>query len=259
MIDTHCHFDLLAEKTGENRETIIRTMKDSGVTHAVQVSIDPEGFQRSWDLAKQFPDILRFTLGIHPSTESNDQRLDQLEFFVQKVVDANEQGLLFGIGECGLDYFRMHRPRDEQHDSFHRQIDIAKKYDLPLIIHTRDAFEDTLGILKEHGYQKGVFHCFPGDADQARRALDTGFFISYAGNVTFKKAVELHESASYVPTDRIFLETDAPYLSPVPKRGKICRPEYVMHTLNFVAGLQKIDKDLLAQQIVKNVERFSGK
>jgi TatD DNase family protein len=251
-IDSHCHIDIIARETSQNSAEIINQMKENHISRAVQISIETSGFSWSWELAEEYPGYILFTAGIHPNSKGEQENLDEMERFMEKVLTSGKREMVFGIGECGLDYYRMTRPKEEQHASFHRQIEMAEKWNLPVIIHTREAFDDTMAIIKEHNYTRGVFHCFPGNKDQARLALDTGFYISYAGNVTFKKALDLQESASFVPVDRILLETDSPYLAPVPRRGKTNRPEYVAHTYDFVANLKKIPLEKLIEGVEKN-------
>ena len=257
-IDSHTHFDMIIQENGIDEAGILSNMKSSNVGKAVQVSIDPEGFQWSLDFAERNRDSgISFTLGIHPSTQSPESSLDYLEKFIENMPD-NKRKMLSGIGECGLDYYRMRRPKEEQTNSFIRQIRISKKFSLPLIIHSRDAFEDTISILKSENASHGIFHCFPGGIEDARKALDLGFYISYAGNVTYSKAVNLHESAAYVPLDKILLETDSPFLSPVPVRGRQNRPENIIHTYKFISDLKKISLTKLEESVMGNFTKIIG-
>jgi TatD DNase family protein len=136
--------------------------------------------------------------------------------------------------------------------SFRRQIDMAKRFGLPVIVHSREAMEDTLAILHEESATLGIMHCFPGDREAARKVLDLGWYISYAGNVTYRSAVNLHESALYVPLDRLLVETDAPFLTPVPLRGKKNRPEYVLHTYRYLSELRREPLAKIADAVHKN-------
>jgi TatD DNase family protein len=257
-IDSHAHFDIIMQENGIDEAAIMSNLKSSNVCRAVQVSIDPEGFQWSLDFADRYRDSgISFTLGIHPSTKSPEQSLDYLENFIENLPD-NKKSILAGIGECGLDYYRMRRPEEEQINSFIRQIRISKKFSLPLIIHSRDAFNETISVLKSEKASTGIFHCFPGGIEEARIALDLGFYISYAGNVTYSKAVNLHESAAFVPMDKILLETDSPFLSPVPVRGRHNRPENIIHTYKFISELRKISLTLLEDSVMENFSKIIG-
>ena len=138
------------------------------------------------------------------------------------------------------------------------QIELAKKYHLPLIVHIRDAMSDAVEVLKSRTNGGGIMHCFPGDKKEAKTVLDLGFYISFAGNTTYKNAVILHETAEYTPLDRILLETDAPFLTPVPHRGKTNRPEYVIHTYKYIADLKKISVDTLKEQVYKNFKTLQN-
>ncbi len=235
---------------------IIQSLKDNNVEYAVQIAVEEKDFIWSRDFAaRNNQNGIFYTLGIHPSSPAEEHRLTNLESMVEQELKGEHSRLLIGIGECGLDYYRMHQPKEMQVRSFETQIDIAKKYKLPLIIHSREAMDETLVILKNKNYSNGIMHCFAGDSAAAKRVLDMGFMISFAGNVTYKNAVELHDAAEYVPLDRIILETDAPFLTPVPLRGKQNRPGYIKHTYEFISELKKISLSRLEDSITEN---FTG-
>jgi TatD DNase family protein len=232
---------------------MISSLKENGLETAVQVSTEPEIFDWSYEFAKRNEGFL-FTLGIHPSTKAEDKDLAFLSDFVKKVIEDGHRNMLFGIGETGLDYYRLRQPKNMQVYSFEYQIDLAIKNDIPVIIHSRDALQETLEILKAKR-PRGLMHCFSGDSKAAKEFLDIGFYISFAGNLTYNKAHELHDAAKYVPMDRVMLETDAPFLTPVPFRGKKNRPEYVVHTYKFFAELRNI----ALQDVINSVHNnFSG-
>jgi len=257
FIDTHTHFDITIEETKVNENTLIQSLKENNISNAIQISIDPDGFQWSYDFSKKNEgNGILFSLGIHPNSKASKLELEKLSDFIIKVKKSNDQNLLFGIGECGLDYFREHQTKKMQQESFIKQIEIAKEHNLPIIIHSREAFEDTINILKETKISNGIFHCFPGNKKMAKQALDLGFHLSFAGNLTFKKATELHESAKYVPLDRLFLETDAPYLTPIPHRGKKNRSEYVIHTYEFISNLREEKLSKIEDAINDNFLQF---
>ncbi len=254
-IDSHTHIDLITEDSSIGLDEIFAGLRENNVTKAVQVSIDDSGWQEALNLHRDHPETVLFTAGIHPSTPTSPEKRNRLAEFSRQAASMNREGF-FGIGECGLDFYRMRQPEDDQRESFHYQIELARELNLPLIIHSRAAMDPTLDILRESEYGHGVFHCFPGNAEEARRALDLGFYISFAGNVTFRKATELQEAARHVPLERILLETDAPFLTPVPLRGKPNRPHYVIHTYRFVAELKKVKVGNLAEQIRQNIDDF---
>jgi TatD DNase family protein len=236
-IDTHAHFDLCLEDRSLTEESLLANLQENNVQFAVQVSTEVSGFQWSYEFAKKNTNIL-FTIGIHPSSRAIEQDLKAMSDFVKKVIDLNDRNIFFGIGEVGLDYYRMHQPKEMQKRSFEYQLDVAKTYNLPVIIHSREATDDTLEILKIKQPRIGIMHCFAGNSAIMKKFLDLGFYISFAGNLTYSKAIDLHDAAQHVPSDRVLLETDAPFLTPVPFRGKKNRPEYVANTYKFFAELR---------------------
>lgn len=255
FIDSHAHFDIIQKETDSKADNLIKALKDNNIKHAVQVSISADGLNQSYKFALRYKnDGIFFTAGIHPSSTAGEQELTFLDNNLSEIV-KKEKNLLFGIGECGLDYYRMKQTKEMQIASFQHQILLAKKYNLPLIIHIRDAMADALKILRNHSPLRGIMHCFSGNKKSAKEALDLGLYISYAGNVTYRKAFNLHESSLYVPLDRLLLETDAPFLTPEPLRGDRNKPEYVIHTYNFMAKHRKIPVLKLEEQIYEN---FTG-
>jgi TatD DNase family protein len=239
---------------------IIKSLKYNNIEYAVQISVEEKDFIWSRDFAKRnYENGIFYTLGIHPSSPAQEQRLANLVSLVEKEMNGKYSSLLIGIGECGLDYYRMHQTKEMQIRSFESQIDIAKKFKLPLIIHSREAMDETLEILKNKKYCSGIMHCFAGDSKAAKLVLDMGFMISFAGNVTYKNAVELHDAAGYVPLDRIMLETDSPFLSPVPMRGKANLPENIKHTYKFISALKKVSLTKLEDSITENFTRLIRK
>ncbi len=259
-IDSHAHFDMCLKEDEKSltEEKMLRALKENGLATAVQVSTEPEIFDWSYEFAKRNKGFL-FTLGIHPSTKAQDIELAFLSDFVGRVIEASHRDMLFGIGETGLDYYRMRQPKNMQIHSFEYQIDLAMNNDIPVIVHSRDAMQETLEILKAKR-PKGLMHCFSGDSKAAKEYLDIGFYISFAGNLTYNKAHELHDAAKYIPLDRVMLETDAPFLTPVPFRGKKNRPEYVVHTYKFFAKLRNIDLQNVIDAVYDNFTKFhSGK
>ncbi|OHD65021.1 MAG: hypothetical protein A2176_04530 [Spirochaetes bacterium RBG_13_51_14] len=252
-IDSHAHFDLALEDNSITEDMLVTNARTHGVDRVVQIGIDAGSSRWSYHFAKRHAaDGILFTAGIHPSSQADDAELRTLEDLTEAVMSGDSAEILFGIGECGLDYYRMRQPRESQARSFRFQIDLANRHGLPLIVHSRDAMDDTLGILRDYGATAGIMHCFPGDRSAARRVLDLGFYISFAGNVTYRSAAALHDSASYVPLDRLLIETDAPFLSPVPVRGKKNRPENVVHTYRFIAELRGEHLDRVIEAVRMN-------
>ena len=235
MIDSHCH---LADEAFERdpAETIARAQA-AGVTAALCIlsagdeaeAVRARGVRARWQ-------ALRFATGVHPHNAGSFA--GRVEASVET---TRTHAALFGacgIGEIGLDYHYDLAPRDVQQAVFAAQLALARERHLPVIIHTREAADDTFAILGEVGGLKGVFHCFTGDTSMARRALDIGFYLSYAGIVTFPKASDLRDTLRVVPVDRLLIETDSPYLAPVPHRGKRNEPAYVGRVLEALAAVR---------------------
>jgi TatD DNase family protein len=238
-IDSHAHFDITLEESPISEDLLIQNLELNEISGAVQVGIDIESSRWSYAFAKRHASGgILFTIGIHPSSRADAGELQKLDGLLSDIKNGNDSGLIFGIGECGLDYYRKRQDRESQMTSFRYQIDLANRNSLPVIVHSRDAMDDTLGILHDDCKTAGIMHCFAGGMDAARRVLDLGFYLSFAGNVTYRSANLLQESARYVPLDRLLLETDAPFLTPVPFRGQKNRPEYVIHTYRFVSELR---------------------
>ena len=222
-------------------------MLENQVGHALLISVTLEKFPEVLSLAEQYPNFFA-TVGVHPDYE------DEPPFNVETLVALAKHSKVVGIGETGLDYFRLTGDLTWQRERFRTHIRAAIKADLPLIIHTRSAAEDTLRIMQEENAQTvgGVMHCFTESIDVAMRAIEMGFYISFSGIVTFKNAAALKEVAQQVPLDRILVETDSPYLAPIPFRGKINQPAYVKHVAEEVANLRNISLDALTQASTSN-------
>ena len=251
-IDSHTHFDLILEEGQVSEDELMENLRGANLSHVVQVAIEAGNLAWSRDFALRHRDEgILFTAGLHPSSVAGPEECQTLRSFV-KGLDDEARSLLFGIGECGFDFFRLRQPKEMQEAAFQFQIDLAKEEEIPLIIHSREAWEDTLRVLRGKGADKGIMHCFPGGRAEAKEALDLGFYISFAGNVTFKKAQILHESAAYVPLDRLLIETDAPFLTPVPHRGKPNRPEHIVHTYAFLAELRNESPETLREAVCQN-------
>ncbi len=258
-IDSHAHFDLTLEDGSITEDRLLLDMKSAEVLQAVQVGIDAASSAWSYAFARRrASDGIIFTAGIHPSSKADSGELHRLEALLAEIKSAGDSGLLFGIGECGLDYYRKRQDRVSQEASFRFQIELANRYNLPVIVHSRDAMDDTLRILKEECRTFGIMHCFASGAEAARQVLDLGFYLSFAGNVTYKSATLLHEAARFVPADRLLLETDSPFLAPVPLRGKKNRPEHVIHTYRFVSELRGEPVSKLIDAVNENFLEICG-
>lgn len=222
-------------------------MLENQVGHALLISVTLEKYPEVLSLAEQYPNFFA-TVGVHPDYE------DEPPFNVETLVALAKHPKVVGIGETGLDYFRLTGDLTWQRERFRTHIRAAIKADLPLIIHTRSAAEDTLRIMQEENAQTvgGVMHCFTESIDVAMRAIEMGFYISFSGIVTFKNAVALKEVAQQVPLDRILVETDSPYLAPIPFRGKTNQPAYVKHVAEEVANLRNISLEALTQASTSN-------
>lgn len=232
LVDSHCHinFPELRERLPE----LLENARRNNVSNMLCVSVNLEDFPQVIDLAHKYQHIYA-SVGVHPCYE------DVKEPSVEELIALADDKKIIAIGETGLDYFRTEgQDMTWQQDRFKRHIETAKTVNKPLIIHTRSAADDTMRILKEEGADqcRGVMHCFAEDWDVAKKALDLGFYISFSGIVTFKSATNVQEVARKCPLDRILVETDAPYLAPVPLRGKMNEPAYVRHTAQFVADMR---------------------
>lgn len=251
-IDSHTHFDLCAHEHKTTADSMISMMDENNVSTAVHVVIDIKGLQWGMDfINKHAQKNIYLALGIHPSSPADSSALQEFTVTIAHHIKTAPQKI-FGIGETGLDYYRMRQPKKMQQESFHTQIKLAKNYDLPVIVHTRDAIDDTLAILKEYAPLEGIIHCFSGNHNDARKFMDMGFYISFAGNVTYSKAENLHAAAKFVPINRMLLETDAPFLTPVPHRGKPNHPGMMKHIYTFIASHKKISVSNCIDNIASN-------
>lgn len=239
LVDSHCHLDCLdLAPFGNSFEKLLESTRDAGVGHMLTVSIDLESYPAMLALVEDQPDI-SISVGVHP----NDR--DRQEPTPEQLAKLAQHRKNVAIGETGLDYFRSEGDLDWQRDRFRRHIAAAKLCKKPLIIHTRAAREDTIRIMQEEGAHSvgGVMHCFTEDWGMARQALDLGFYISFSGIITFNSAADLREVARRVPEERILIETDAPFLAPVPHRGKPNLPAYVGHVADKVAAIRGVDRE----------------
>jgi TatD DNase family protein len=245
-IDSHCHLNLLAEEEG-GVSAAVEEAKQNSVDHMLCIAIDKASCTEVIDLTKQF-DCTSASVGIHPNVDQNEN------FTLDELMTLAQTDKVVAIGETGLDYFRSEGDLAWQRDRFEIHIEAGKQLKKPLIIHTREAREDTMSMLESLDAEQagGIIHCFTEDWATAKRALDIGFYISLSGIVTFKNAKDLQDLAKKLPLDRILIETDSPYLAPVPKRGKVNRPAYVKHVAEFIAELRGDTVDNIARTTTHN-------
>ena len=257
FVDSHCHID--GPEYDADREEVINRARDAGLTTLLNVGTgDPQSgaFERAVELAEKHADVYA-AIGVHP----HDAKLfdDRAE---QRLVDlAKQSKRVIAWGEIGLDFHYDHSPRGVQREVFGRQLRIARELSLPIIIHSREADDDTIAILREelNGYDRaGVMHCFGGSLAMATSAIELGFFISFAGNLTFKKAEDLRKVASQLPLDRLLIETDCPYLSPVPFRGKRNEPARVVETAQRLAELHGKELEVIGRITSENFATLFG-
>lgn len=253
LIDSHCHLD--DEQFHSDREAAIDRALQAGVDQMIAIGTGegPPDLESGIRLAEAHDCILA-TVGIHPQYASQASNDD-----IRRTAELLNHPKVIGMGEIGIDYHWEPYDRDRQHAIFIEQMAIARDARKPVIIHTRDAWDDTFGLLEQHWAPSGlpcVLHCFTGTADQARRAVALGFYLSFAGVVTYPKATDVHEAARIVPLDRLLVETDSPYLPPVPHRGKRNEPAYVVHTARRVADLRGETFASVAQAASSNLRRL---
>jgi TatD DNase family protein len=247
FFDSHAHINL--HHYDNDREQIIEKIFNSGVDKIVIPGVDFETIHSALELSKKYPDKIYTGIGFHPTDaiKWDDSTLEKLK-------ELSKNSSVVAIGEIGLDYYWDTSPKELQHEVFKIQIDLAKELNLPVIIHTRDSQEDTLKILKENNADKtgGIFHCFSGDINFARECVDFGFYISFAGNITFKNAQNLRDAAREISLDKILIETDSPYLTPMPDRGKRNDSSYVQFVAKQIAELKNISLEEVAEQTYNN-------
>lgn len=250
-IDIHAHLNFL-EITPEQA---LKEAQEKGVQKIITIGTEPEDLPVVLDLANKFSPDVYCTLGIHPH-EGKVFNQDVEKYLRENL--NNER--VVAVGEIGLDYYYESSPREEQLKAFRAQMELAEEFNLPVEIHTRDAEEDTIAILKEFdGRVRGLIHCFTGTQNLATHALDYGFNISFSGIVTFKNAQDLRDVAANTPLDRMHVETDAPFLAPVPMRGKKNQPDYMLWTAQRVAEIKAVELELFCQQMKQNALKMFPK
>lgn len=252
LIDAHCH---LEKKDFPLPQEAIARARAAGLAHAIVVGQlqHPGDFGSAIEVAAQHRDFLTPTMGIHPHDAAKATADDWKTF---EGLCARPE--VCAVGETGLDFYYNHSPRAEQADAFHRQCQLAKSLNKPVVIHVRDAHDECFEILKSEGMSRGQIHCFTGGPKDAERYLSLGFHISVSGVVTYKKTEALQEAVANTPLDRLLVETDSPYLAPIPYRGKKNEPGWVAMTCKRVAELQRRDPDEVALACAKNAVALFG-
>lgn len=254
LVDSHCHID--GEAFDHDRDEVVQRAREAGVAAMLNVGTgDPhsDDFRRAVAVAERYENVFA-SVGVHP----HDAKLydDNAE---EHLIGLSKSEKVIAWGEIGLDFYYDHSPRDVQLEVFRRQIRTAKALDLPIIIHSRDANDETVEILTEEcswdGF-RGIMHCFGGTPEMAETLMPLGFLISFAGNVTFKKAEDLRNAAMAVPLEKLLVETDCPFLTPVPFRGKRNEPSMVVQTARFLSDLYGVGFEELAEKTTRNFLDF---
>lgn len=249
IFDSHAHYD--DESFNEDRETVIKELKENGVVGVLNCGASLEGARASLKLAETY-DFFYAAVGIHPEDADcfNETVLEELRKMAEnKKVKA--------IGEIGLDYYyKENPPKDVQKNTFRAQMQLAKELNLPVVIHDREAHEDTLNILKEFSEVKGVLHCFGGSVEFARECLKLGYYIGFTGVVTFKNAKKIALVAKEVPVDRMLVETDCPYMTPTPFRGERNRSDYIKYIIEKLSEIKEISEEEIAMATINNIKKM---
>ena len=254
LIDSHCHLDF--PDFASELDDVVARARAAGVRTMLTIGTRMRAFDGVRAVAERFPDVW-CSVGVHPH-EAAEEPLDE----ATSLLDKTSHPKVVGIGEAGLDYYYENSPRDAQIRNFRAHIEAARTSELPLIVHARDADDDLCAILSEEmarGAFTGLIHCFSSSRTLAETALRLGFYISISGIVTFKKADELRAIVADVPLERLLVETDAPYLAPMPHRGKRNEPAFVVHTANAVAALKGVEASRLADTTTENFFRLFAK
>ncbi len=246
LVDSHAHLDM--EEFNEDLEAVIGRAVEGGVERIITIGIDLESTIKAIDIASRYSFIYA-TAGVHP--HDAERATDEVLIELQNLAKNKR---VVAWGEIGLDFFRNRSPREKQIEAFKRQLEIAKELDLPVIIHNREADKETIEIIRAYGngIHKGVIHCFSSDYDTAITFIDMGFYISIPGVVTFAKADKLKDVAKRIPLERMLVETDCPFLAPVPNRGKRNEPMFVTYTAKLIAELRGIPYEELAEITTHN-------
>lgn len=253
LVDSHCHLNFPELK--DRTDDIIKNANAQGVKYFLTVNTRLSEYDFLKNLTEQYGSVF-CSVGVHP----HDVKDHDILTLSENLAVALKNTKTIALGETGLDYYYGNTPPNEQKKSFNIHIECAKQFKVPLIIHTRDADEDTINTLLPYKQNiTGVFHCFSGGLELAKKALDLGFYISFSGIITFKKALDLMEIVKYVPVDRILVETDSPFLAPIPHRGKPNEPANVRFIAQKIATLKNLDIDIIETQTTQNFFKLFSK
>jgi len=257
FVDSHCHLDDAA--LAQDLDAVLARARAAGVGRSVTIGCSRDEFAKALAIVEKHEDVYA-CLGVHPhEAEKEGQKIT-----AEELVKLARHPKVIGLGETGLDYFYDHAQREAQQRNFREHIRACKEACVPLVIHTRQAEEDTIRILKEEGAGEGsglagVLHCFSSRRDMADYGLESGFYLSFSGMITFNKAEDIRAIAATVPMDRLLIETDAPYLAPAPHRGKTCEPAHVVHTAQKLAEVKGVSFDAIEKATTENFFRLFGK
>jgi TatD DNase family protein len=252
IIDSHAHLDY--PQLAEDLPAVLERADKAGVSQVISIGVKLSTVDGPRKIAETHDNVW-FSVGVHPHEAGNEPLACDPDAFIA----AADHPRCVAIGEAGLDYFYDYAPRERQAASFRVQIGVARQLGLPIIVHARDADDDIAAIIEDEmakGPFTGVLHCFSSGAELARRAIDVGFYVSFSGILTFKKAEEIREVAAFAPEDRVLVETDAPFLAPVPHRGKTNEPAFTAHTLNTLAEVRGMPADKMAAVTTENTLRL---
>lgn len=249
IFDSHAHYD--DESFNEDRENVIKEIRENGVINVLNCGASMEGARDSFKLANKY-DFFYAAVGIHPE---NAYELTEENY--EEIKEMTKNPKVRAIGEIGLDYYwEENPPREKQKEVFRKQMELAKELNMPVVIHDRDAHGDTLEIMKEFPEVKGVVHCFSGSVEFARECLKLGYYIGFTGVVTFKNSKKIVEVAKEVPLDRMLVETDAPYMAPTPNRGKRNRSDYIKFIIEKIAEVKELSVEEVSNATIENAKNL---
>jgi len=250
-IDTHSHITF--PDFEHDLPEVIQRAKDANLEAIINIALDNKALEKSLKLSEEYPNYIYTTFGIHPH-EAKEWSQDH----VKKIKELAKQKKIIAVGEMGLDYYYEHSPKEQQKKAFRESLRLAQELNLPAIIHIRDASKDAMMIIHEEnkGKLRGVLHCFGGDMDLAREALDIGLLISFTGIVTFTKATNVKEAVKQIPLESIMIETDCPFLAPVPYRGKRNEPAYVIKVAEAIAEIKGLTIEEVALKTTQTARKF---
>ena len=257
MIDSHCHLTLISKKSKELIEVLQRANK-SGILYFVDIGVHPSDIDERMFILSEAEGVF-FSIGYYPDyAKENDEHT--IKAFELKIKTLNKNKLkkksVYAVGEIGLDYYHNSENKKEQKEFFSNLCEVAKRVELPILIHSRDAFKDTFQVLKEADIpKKGIFHCFSGNIEDAKNALDLGYILSFSGSVTYLKNDFIREAAKYVPKDMFTIETDSPYLTPQKVRGRANEPSFIPYTVEVLAEARKENKEDIMRAALENAVR----